>query len=823
MSDERHEHRSDERHEHRSDERHEPAFRPDPARAVLAIEDPLDVEELERDRTEDLLGELGPMAPDPEDFARGVAERIAAEEAREARLQALPDAGALRWAAGILPPILLPKGISKLGLGAGGAAASKVGLKAVPGVALLPAVTVLMVAVTLVVALRGILTQRTDADQTDDRGEAQVEVAAWWRRNLVPAGIALAVIIVLWFRAPHDALVLLLLASTLALVGVTGSLARAGFATRLELGRRLGGTMGIALFWGIQLSNATQVVLPGPLGTGWIVPVLSLAAALCLGLAYSERRGGLGRSMGLALGVWAVVLGLVGAGLSAIGEVRVDADDVRSWVVADEDPELAEPLVWEDALASLRRLEAAGQAPPDLGPLTARVAASLADPEFNSTYLWEPLLAGLVTPGPGSPAGPAARFVDPTAVADVLEGQAFPAFHRSAMQDLFLTGDRGAFEVAAVAWAREAFADVARAHRITAAFEDGSENGDDDPELVRARAVLVDAPPLARQRFGAEQGARWLALFDEGVPSDAHLAAEARAAVARKLVAALEEPGDWEVLQKLVDTAALLRWLGHEDLVPGLAPVAHRALLDTWTPTDDGRLGAFPGGTQEDDRGADGRVSVRRLTFVWVDTTATAVEALAIWGLPPVDRPDEPAAGGAPVHVPVDLEALERYLVAESRVFRSEGMDGYAAMAVSSLALLRSLPGFEAEVAALRAARPPMAVLAEHRLLLAALLFAGFSLVATWRAPSEPAEPVAFKTDLQRSLLGQREDQLPAEGITWRTFLRRATLDARAEDPPSVRVSEPEDARSGGSGKASDDRAGDRAGDTSGGVPKGDR
>ena len=225
-----------------------------------------------------LFDALGQLRPEPDAFQRGVQQRIEAGETRvEARV---PDF--VRRAAAVLPPVLLPKGFAKLGLG--GAAASKAGSKFLPGIMAFPVISVLMVFVTLGLGVRRVFLGTANSQRQNERA-AKHDTAEWWRRHWLPAVALFGFSLFLLFEAPSEALTLLFTISTLAFLGIFASLARAGFATRCEVGRRAAS----ALFWmaglSVQLSfqpNSAGLRAPA----FWLVPGILLAGtSICLGLA----------------------------------------------------------------------------------------------------------------------------------------------------------------------------------------------------------------------------------------------------------------------------------------------------------------------------------------------------------------------------------------------------------------------------------------------------------------------------------------------------------------------------------------------------------
>ncbi|MDP6944311.1 MAG: hypothetical protein QF464_09200, partial [Myxococcota bacterium] len=105
---------------------------------TLHIEDKFEGEQDEL--TDELFEALEDLRPEKDEFRKGVQERLDAaglegfsgSNGKVHSMSAVPSFA--RWAAAFFPPVLLPKSIAKLGLGA--PVASKVGAKLVPGVVL---------------------------------------------------------------------------------------------------------------------------------------------------------------------------------------------------------------------------------------------------------------------------------------------------------------------------------------------------------------------------------------------------------------------------------------------------------------------------------------------------------------------------------------------------------------------------------------------------------------------------------------------------------------------------------------------------------------
>ncbi|MDG1051575.1 MAG: hypothetical protein P8R46_15300, partial [Planctomycetota bacterium] len=385
----------------------------------LKIDDWLDDE---RDAlTDELEAALAPRRPDPEAFGAGIRERIREAEGAEGGAEPLrmeplrmeplskerlPEpavAGGLGWAAGLLPPMLLSKGASKAVLGAGTAAASKVGtkltFKALPALAAMPLFTLLMIAATFVYAIRGQLGLSGDGAQRTDELEAASAVRAWWVRNLVPTLITTGVLVTFFALDPsgffEDGLVLLLLASAVAAVAQLRGLSAEGLASREQVGKLMGGVLLFVFGFALQAQQFVDVAgSASSAGTleriapFLVVPALLLSTSLCLGLGKAAGTGSR-KHVVQAVAIWALMIGVVGPLWATFGHVEADAEDVRGWISEATEEELSEPSRWDAFGQALRMMDAAGEPLPDLSAFEAVVHRQLAreGADLNSLYL----------------------------------------------------------------------------------------------------------------------------------------------------------------------------------------------------------------------------------------------------------------------------------------------------------------------------------------------------------------------------------------------------------------------------------------------------
>ncbi|MDF1839259.1 MAG: hypothetical protein P1V35_15430 [Planctomycetota bacterium] len=193
------------------------------------------------------IGEaMGPERTDGDEFAAGIQERIDAEAGRMSNLS-----GFARAAAAFVPPILLPKAMLQGGSVLGGATLKGSGWKAAPGFAAFPALVLVMLTFSLALLVQRMVVR---GPQRFERSEAQKEVITWWKRFFVPVGLVLIGLIWWGTHAPIDAVIMFVLLSMVSLVGILGSLARAGLATRREVGVRAGSFLINLMAYGYMLS-----------------------------------------------------------------------------------------------------------------------------------------------------------------------------------------------------------------------------------------------------------------------------------------------------------------------------------------------------------------------------------------------------------------------------------------------------------------------------------------------------------------------------------------------------------------------------------------
>ncbi len=238
---------------------------------------------------DDALGQAigDAMAPERrggKDFREGVQERL-----DEAIRPPMEMSGFVRWAAAFLPPILLPKTLAKGGAMVGGLAVKKAGWKLIPGVLAFPAVVLVMLTVTFALGLRRASVR---GSQQLKRKDAQSEVAAWWRKYVIP--VVLMVFALGWFgtKAPLEALMMFVMFSMVSLLGILGVLVRAGFATRREVGYRAG-----SFLFGLVVYSQVLATLPliNELGQEWAMglPIsMVLGAMICIFLGTRDNAAG---------------------------------------------------------------------------------------------------------------------------------------------------------------------------------------------------------------------------------------------------------------------------------------------------------------------------------------------------------------------------------------------------------------------------------------------------------------------------------------------------------------------------------------------------
>ncbi len=349
--------------------------------------------------TDELFESLEDLRPEEDEFQKGVQERLDAagsegfsgSNGKVHSMSAVPSFA--RWAAAFFPPVLLPKSIAKLGLGA--PVASKMGVKLVPGVVLFPAISILMICFTLIIGLRMVFTRPSGPQRQDER-EARADTSAWWRRFWLPVLLVVGSSIWLMFEEPGEAFTLLITISTVAFLGVYASLSRAGFATRREVGTRAGA----AMYWLVGLSMqlaASQRSFGISIWGGWLVPlILVIGGSLCLylGKAGGERKrygvlvlGGvpLGPRRHLLMGVFAACV-IVGFQFIPLSQKEATPEAVRAWLSTYEDGSRV-----DDLDQTVVNFLAAAEAPFDLKSV-GRAARERLDRELES-YAFSPLYA----------------------------------------------------------------------------------------------------------------------------------------------------------------------------------------------------------------------------------------------------------------------------------------------------------------------------------------------------------------------------------------------------------------------------------------------
>ncbi|GJM23035.1 MAG: hypothetical protein DHS20C15_29500 [Planctomycetota bacterium] len=348
--------------------------------------DPIDVERELPELGARLRDALRELDTDSDDFTEGVRTRIdeLAAQRRAQRHEVATLSMGWRRAASLLPPVLLPKGLAKLGVTSGGALLGKSGSLAgkggVLGVAAVPAITLAMLVIGAWTALRSLLREPASREQHDDREWARQEVVAWWRQNLIVALLVIAGLLVLAFVAPADALTLLLVVSLLALCGVFARLAASGAASRREVGQRAGGFLMMMLLWGYGILSPTTLGRADLAGTTWIVPLLGLGGAVCLTLARAETRRRLWLGVVGTAAYVALLSALTTWSSVGIGKRPQGPDDLRAWTqrpLTDENF----GTVWSQLAQIVKHWNAAGLEPLALTGIAPVARARLANRE----------------------------------------------------------------------------------------------------------------------------------------------------------------------------------------------------------------------------------------------------------------------------------------------------------------------------------------------------------------------------------------------------------------------------------------------------------
>jgi len=367
---------------------------------LLHIEDRFEGEQDEL--TNELFEALEDLRSEPEEFHKGVQERIDAAGSEgfsesNSKVYSMSDVPSYaRRAAAFFPPILLPKSLAKLGLGA--PSASKMGASLVSGIVLFPAISILMICFTSLLGFRMVFT-RTSGPQRQDEREARAETSAWWRRFWIPVLLVMGTSIWLIFEMPGEAFTMLITTSTVAFLGVYASLSRAGLATRREVGTRAGSAlMGLVAITGQLIASPRMFRFS--VWAGWLVPlVLFIGGFICI---YLGKAGGGRKGFGVppvASGIGGVILGprrsllmgalcvcaLVGLRFSPLTETEATPEDVRVWLATYADGSRV-----GDLDQTVTNFLAAAEAPFDLQTLgrvaRERLDRELAQGNFNTLY-----------------------------------------------------------------------------------------------------------------------------------------------------------------------------------------------------------------------------------------------------------------------------------------------------------------------------------------------------------------------------------------------------------------------------------------------------
>ncbi len=660
----------------------------------LRIEDWLDDE---RDTLTDEIAEaLAPRRPDAAAFAAGVRERLKRAEAAEGGSSPLEMDGRLRWVAGFFPPMLLPKGVAKSTMAASASLASKSGVKLAPTLAGAPFVVLVMVGATFLYAGRALFMGRRAGAQASDRIEAAAALREWWRRNLPLALASIALIALTAIYSTAEVEVLLILLSALAATSQVAKLTRAGLASRTQVGHTMGAFLMLMLGGAFQIHILHDIT---PLGQGGRVseflmaPILGLAAALCFALATDESRA-TGRRVRRALAIWMVGTAMYAGLMTSLSKVVVRTDEVRAWVAAADSPELRRGVHWQEIGAALRLMQDAGEPVAELAAFERAVHDTLADPSKKLNTLDLLPLLRLDQ-----------RFGTDLA-SNAFERDPFLAERR---EDLLFDDrlDIGRFEAISLL-----------GFGTSAAFDDYS--FEQVRELRRRYESSARVTPFGGN---ANYDRIWREFVESRWLDPSGIALAARRSLTERILEGVPSPGVYRALECYVLAAEMLEFLGAHERAEELAPLAHAALQATWTPNNSGDQAAFPASPELQERTEAGELDEETLTFVWLDSTATAVEAIARWGLPVASE------GGTPL----DLRRLAAYLEDMARVYRTAGIDGRAALAAAALARMQAFPEYEEQIGQ---SVGVLELLYGQRLLLATALLAALSVLATWRAPA---------------------------------------------------------------------------------------
>jgi hypothetical protein len=666
----------------------------------LRIDDWLDDE---RDALTDEIAEaLAPRRPDAAGFAAGVRERIErgeqAAEGDPATLDLrdqLAQGGRLRWVAGFFPPMLLSKGAAKSSLAAGGSIASKAGIKFAPTLASAPFVVLVMIVATFVFAGRALFMGNRAGEQASNQQEAAAALRGWWRRNLPIALASVALLALAAIYSTVEVELLLILLSALAATSQVAKLTRAGLASRTQVGHTMGGFLMLMLGGAVLLPARHDIA---PLNQGGLVPeyllapILGLAVVLCFALATDESRA-TGRRVRRALAIWTVAVAMYTGLMTDLSKVEVRTAGVRAWVAAADSPELRRAGNWQEIGAALRLMQDAGEPVGELAAFERVVHEVLADPFTDPNLLDLLPLLRLDQ-----------RFGTDFA-GDAINGDAFAAKRR---EDLLFDDRLQVGEFVAISLL---------GFGSPAAFDDYAV--DQVRELRRRHESSARVTPFGGD---ANYDRVWREIVESPWLDPSEISAAARRSLVERILDGVPNPEVYEALESYVLAAEMLEFLGAHERAAELAPLAHAALRATWTPDNSARQAAFPAWPELQERTEAGEPNETNLTFVWLDSTATAVEAMARWGLPKV----------AEEATPVDLRLLAAYLEDMAHVYPTAGIDDHAAVAAAALARMQVLPEYAEQ---LQEPIDLFDLLYSQRLLLATALLAATSVLATWRAP----------------------------------------------------------------------------------------
>lgn len=336
-------------------------------RCNQAPEDIMNTNNRDQNREQDPLGQLladsmGAFAPDRDAFRAGVERRIAAAVERPKLLSA-----PLQQAAGFLPPMLMPKALAKASATAGSAAAKKYFWSTIPAAAALPLIALVMLVLTVVMGLR--LGSSSDSDQRSSKRQAFGEALQWWRRNGILALVLCAAVIWLGGHSMLDAITFALMLSTLALMGILDRLAKAGLATRQEVGRRALSFLFILWPFLFQLPNLDVWV---KVSSAYMLGPLVAGAGLLCGALSKERSGRpLRKQLLWAAAGWAGVIAIVALFTQFISPQSSDRDQAVAWLEASEVPLERNFGEYGRAVLMLHRARAELRRVLELGPESA--------------------------------------------------------------------------------------------------------------------------------------------------------------------------------------------------------------------------------------------------------------------------------------------------------------------------------------------------------------------------------------------------------------------------------------------------------------------